>query len=386
MNKDHEVFFQTERELRLSAEEMYREVRQLLVRIAEALIPEVVDKKLKEDPRAIENMSDKELADLIVAEVKVKLTRLAELNLQARRFQEAQERLKGLEEEVAALRGKLEEERGIREALETRLALLKRAIPQPVLEEKPPSEPEVLPSFIREWQEESGESFERDKIALWVLGSTGVARRMDASALVAKEFGVSPGSGSVTRAFERLKKQGLLETIEVCFGDEIWHLYRLTEKGQDAFRILFSTEPAPSQATLLLNKHKTPEHVILILKAADILQAAGYQVDVLPPSLTLPDGSIYEPDIVAIGEKTIHLECEMGRVAIGERLEKWRKCYIAGNGEIHVAVPNAEALMVVRSDILFSLTSLKLRPFTLRIMDVSQATKEKLWQDVRTQE
>jgi hypothetical protein len=380
MNKDYEVFFQAERELRQRAEGMYREVRQLLVSIAEALIPEVVDSKLKENPRAIEKMSDKELADLIIAEVKAKLTRLDELNMQARRFQETQERLKALEEEVAALRGKLEEERGIREALETRLALLKRAIPQPVLEEK------VIPSFIREWQEESGELFERDKLALWVLGSTGVARRMDASALVAKEFGVSPGSGSVTRAFERLKKYGLLETIEACLGEEIWHLYRLTEKGKDAFRILFSSEPAPSQATLLLNKHKTPEHVILILKAADILQATGYQVDVLPPSLTLPDGSIYEPDIVAIGEKTIYLECEMGRVEIGERLEKWRKCYMAGNGEIHVAVPNAEALRVVRSDILFSLTSLNLRPFTLRIMDVSQATKEKLWQDVRTQE
>jgi hypothetical protein len=380
MSKDYEAFFHAERELRLRAEEMYRSARQLLVSIAEALIPEVVDNMLKENPRRIEKMSDKELADLIVAEVKVKLTRLAELNIQARRFQEAQERLKGLEEEVAALKGKLEEERGIREALETRLALLK------ISEEKPPSEPDVLPSFIREWQEESGELFERDKIALLVLGSTGVARRMDASALVAKEFGVSPGSGSVTRAFERLKKYGLLETIEARLGEEIWHLYRLTEKGKDAFRILFSSEPAPSQATLLLNKHKTPEHVILILKAADILNDAGYRADVLPPSLTLPDGSIYEPDIVAMGEKTIYLECEMGRAEIGERLEKWRKCYMAGNGEIHVAVPNAEALRVVRSDILFSLTSLNLRPFTLRIMDVSQATKEKLWQDVRTQE
>jgi len=386
------LLYEEERRLRRTAEELYQNLRRLLVQVAEALIPEVVDGIRKESPHRLERMSDEDLANLIIVGVKGKLKRLAELNIEAQRFQAAQAKIKELEGEVASLREALRRERELREAVETQLALLKRVAPQPAPEEALPAEPVVLPSWIQQWKEDSGETFERDKIALWVLGSTGVARRMEASALVAKEFGVAPGSGSVVRTFERLKKQGLLEVVEAVLEregqekePEIWHLYRLTEKGKDAFRILFGQEPAPSQTTLLLNKHKSPEHTILILKAADILREAGYQVDVLPESIVLPDGSTYEPDLVAIGETTIFLECETGKAEPGQRFDKWRRCYLATQGNIHVAVPNVEAMRAVRSDILYSLAVQNLTPYTLRIMVLSKATKEALWQDVREQ-
>jgi len=264
-------------------------------------------------------------------------------------------------------------------------------------EERPPASPapeaavrpELLPAWMQEWMQ--SEQFARDRTALWVLGSTGVARRMDASALVAQAFGVEPGSGGVNRTFDRLRKMQLIEVLEVSEapkGRGAWHLYRLSQKGEDAFRLLFGRDPALSQTTLLLNRHKSPEHVLLILAAADLFTEAGWKADPLPDPVPLPDGSRYEPDLVVVGEtETLFVECERDTVKDETaRSSKWQRCYHATQGNICIAVPDTKAMEAIRSEVLFWLSTQGLRKFRLRMMVVSSATPDSLWQYVREQE
>jgi hypothetical protein len=216
---------------------------------------------------------------------------------------------------------------------------------------------------------------------------------MDASALVAQAFGVEPGSGSISRTFERLRKMELIEAVEANLtteerGSATWHLYRLSPKGEDTFRLLFGQPPAPSQTTLLLNRHKSPEHVLLILAAADLFTAAGWKADPLPDPVPLPDGSRYEPDLVVVGEtETLFVECERATVKNeAERAAKWRRCYQATHGDLCIVVPNAKALEAIRSEVLYWLNAQGLQKFRLRMVVLSSATPQNLWSYIRERE
>ena len=416
--------------LRKRAEEVARQARAALERVAEALCPEAVDRARQVNPSGLASLTPDDLAALIIREVGSRLRRLEVAGAAGQSLEgalaEARAQADRLREEVAALRRELASERAARQAAETRAAVLERMAersvapaappppspPPPTLpfpsptpspmvdadEERPPASPapeaavrpELLPAWMQEWM--ATKFFDRDRAALWVLGSTGVARRMDASALVAQAFGVEPGSGSVSRTFDRLRKLELVEVVEAQTVDErgsaTWHLYRLSQKGEDAFRLLFGQDPAPSQTTRLLNRHKSPEHVLLILAAADLFTAAGWKADPLPDPVPLPDGSRYEPDLVVVGEtETLFVECERATLKNdAERSAKWRRCYEATRGDICIVVPDAKALEAIRSEVLFWLNAQGLRKFRLRMTALASATPQNLWSYVREQE
>jgi flavin-binding protein dodecin len=414
--------------LRKRAEEIARQARAALERVAEALCPEAVDRARQANPSGLASFSPDDLAALIIREVGSRLRRLevagaAGQSLEAA-LADARAQADRLREEVAALRRELASERAARQAAETRAAALERMAeritapaspppppmpssspmppsPSPTADaddERPPASPapevavrpELLPAWMQEWA--ATRFFDRDRAALWILGSTGVARRMDASALVARAFGVEPGSGSVARAFDRLRKLELIDVVEAQTADErgsaTWHLYRLSQKGEDAFRLLFGQEPAPSQTTRLLNRHKSPEHVLLILAAADLFTAAGWKADPLPDPVPLPDGSRYEPDLVVVGEaETLFVECERATIKDeAVRAGKWRRYYQATHGNLCVVVPDAKALEAIRSEILYWLSAQGLRKFRLRMTALASATPQNLWSYVREQE
>jgi len=416
--------------LRKRAEEIARQARAALERVAEALCPEAVDRARQVNPSGLSSLSPDDLAALIIREVGSRLRRLEIAGASGQSLEaalaDARAQADRLRDEVAALRRELASERAARQAAETRAAALERMAERGVTPSAPPPpapmplpkapsppppptadadeerplaspapevavRPELLPAWMQEWM--STKFFDRDRAALWVLGSTGVARRMDASALVAQAFGVEPGSGSISRTFERLRKMELIEAVEANLtteerGSATWHLYRLSPKGEDTFRLLFGQPPAPSQTTLLLNRHKSPEHVLLILAAADLFTAAGWKADPLPDPVPLPDGSRYEPDLVVVGEtETLFVECERATVKNeAERAAKWRRCYQATHGDLCIVVPNAKALEAIRSEVLYWLNAQGLQKFRLRMVVLSSATPQNLWSYIRERE
>ncbi len=401
--------------LRKRAEEVARQAREALEKVAEALCPDAVDRFRQANPAGLAVLAPDELARLVISEVGARMRRLEVAGAAgqdlARALEEAKRQAERSREEVTRLRRELEAERAARQAAETRAAALERMaerisapaplpVPPSLAEETSDGEGargagllplatplERLPAWVQEWAK--APSFERDLLALWVLGSTGVARRMDASVLVGQAFGVEPGSGSVARSFDRLKKLGILEVVEgrPDQGRAVWHLFRLSEKGADAFRLLFGQDPAPSQTTLLLNRHKSPEHVLLILAVADLFAAAGWKADPLPDPVLLPSGERYEPDIVAVGPETLFVECERATDKnFPERSGKWRRYYEATLGNLVIAVPDQKSLEPIRSEVLFFLSAMGVRKYRLRMMVLETATPQDLFQFVREQE
>jgi hypothetical protein len=78
---------------------------------------------------------------------------------------------------------------------------------------------------------------------------------------------------------------------------------RLAERGLIAYWLLTGENPNTSGYDLLLQRHVSPEHTLLNLQAADVLREAGYQVNLTPPDVNLPDGGLFKPDLVLIDEQ-----------------------------------------------------------------------------------
>jgi hypothetical protein len=219
----------------------------------------------------------------------------------------------------------------------------------------PASPLDTWPGWAQAWREESG-SYQRDVDVVIILGDTGIARREDVDELLAEWWGISSGSGSIGRAIIRVREAGLVEAIPSRRGRGRYprHLLRLTERGQDIFRLLRGEAPAPSQTTELLKRHKSPEHAALNLDAANRLWEAGYDVDLFPDSVALDTGT-YCPDLVITTPegRTLYVECERNtRKNPQERERKWALYYAASGGYFLVVTSSGEAGQAIQREIL----------------------------------
>jgi hypothetical protein len=379
------------------------EAREEIERIAEALSPGMVDEKRKASPAGTSQMTNRQLADAIIRHVKSRLRRLQAAQRGNRDADKTRGQLEAentrLREHVTRLERELaERERLVRQeqarsatfqqALEDahrRLGLIPGA-PKPGEEGSAPGQsilpPERLPEWMQKWRRE--QTHERDLGLLRVLAETGVARRADAAQLFGAQEGVDPEAGSVARAFSRCSKLGLIELVEArsgTSGSSIHHLVLLTEQGRDACRLLLGLEPVPSQTAELLARHKSPEHALLNLEAADLLREAGYAVDLFPGQVRLP-GEPYErtfaPDLSAsLHGRTIFVEVERGvGGGVGERDRKWRNYYQATGGEFYVIVPDHKAMEAVRGEIQYWANREKLVLWMSSISDVRGKGKQ----------
>jgi hypothetical protein len=66
--------------------------------------------------------------------------------------------------------------------------------------------------------------------------------------------------------------------------------------------MLTGRQAKKSEFDVLLERHVTPEHTLLNLQASGVLQEAGYQVNMMPPDIHLPEGGLFQPDIIVVDE------------------------------------------------------------------------------------
>jgi hypothetical protein len=167
-------------------------------------------------------------------------------------------------------------------------------------------------NWAQEWRNSSG-NFERDCDVILVIGGTGLVWRMDIAEQLAQRWNIDPKSGSIRRAFGRLKDYNLIELMRPVRETE-WnpgYLIGLTDRGAEAYRFLRGEDPAMSQLAELARRHKTPEHVALNLKIAEVLWHAGYDVDIFPDVVPVGDSKVYYPDLQAeLAGEMIYVECE----------------------------------------------------------------------------
>jgi hypothetical protein len=89
-----------------------------------------------------------------------------------------------------------------------------------------------------------------------------------------------------------------------------------------------------------------------------VLREAGYQVNLTPPVVHLPDGSLFKPDLVLIDEQGALLFVEVERDTdknIEQRQAKWRNFYQASGGKLFVVCDNRSCMRNIRSEINYCL-------------------------------
>jgi hypothetical protein len=93
-----------------------------------------------------------------------------------------------------------------------------------------------------------------------VAGGTGLVWRVDIAEQLAQWWGgIKADSGSVRRAFGRVKDHGLVELVRPD-QETAWrpgYLIGLTDRGAEAYRFLRGEDPARSQLAELARCHKT---------------------------------------------------------------------------------------------------------------------------------
>jgi hypothetical protein len=246
------------------------------------------------------------------------------------------------------------------------------------------------PDWMIEWR--GKKTFERDTRILLLIGETGISRRPLLVKTSAQRLGINPENSSIGDAINRIADRGLIERIELTerrgseTGGVLPYFYRLTEQGRLAYWLLTGQNAKECEIDTLIRVHKSPEHSLLNLKVKEFLEESGlYQVTLISPILTLPDGHKFEPDItateIASGE-VIYIEVE--REANKDRrtrVQKWQNLYAASNGKIHVVCDKAGFMKELLSEINAALSGLRFSTFISNMEEIENSfkTKGRIW-------
>jgi hypothetical protein len=380
--------------LREQAETRWQSAQRALVGLLEACAPEEVDRRLK-DGQPVDSLPVDELEELLRRCLAERL-RLASLSngtpgasaaQQQARLAKQEQQLQQAQEENARLQARLEALQREREALQARLAALEQVhaarpvdpalaprLDQPPL--APPGEGSApVPGWMAAWR--VTETFERDAGILAMLGETGLARRPLIEARAAELLGIKKAGGSIQALLARLAELGLVESNRpweaegAGSGGRLPDLLRLTERGELAYWLLSNRRAAANEFDRLLPLHVSPEHTLLNLQAADMLREAGYQVDVSPPEITLPDGGLFRPDLVIRASDGVTHFVEVEREThknLEARQAKWRNFYQASGGRLYVVCDNRSCMRAVRSEINYCLGN---RPLVVSLTNLA---------------
>jgi len=220
------------------------------------------------------------------------------------------------------------------------------------------------PEWMLAWRQ--GRTFARESLALTLMGESGKALRPSLVEMLARRLDLSPTNSSLSEAFNRLLNfdvsGGLIEALDVfqqagaSTGGNHPDLLRLTERGKDAYHLLTGKPAVENEYERLIRKHKSPEHTVLNIQAAEALaELGGYVIIEQAPEIQLPDGSVFIPDLVAQDGKTgeiifVDVERETGKDR-GTRTRKWKNVLSATNGNLYVVCDNIRCERAIQTEI-----------------------------------
>ena len=400
-------------ELREQAETRGRKAQRVLVGLLETFAPDEVDQRLKTG-RPLDSLPVEELEQLVRQHIGNQLHQAQALlkdsqsakNLQHLRDQldKLRSQYELLREENARLAGQVVSLEAERNRLLNQVAALQSV--SPVLsEERSKKDEEKLvvteksddrppePDWMMDWRQ--SETFERDARILTMIGETGLARRPLIEAQAAEMFGIKKAGGSIQALLSRLGELKLIETFRpweadgAGTGGRFPDLVRLAERGQMAYWLLTWQQTTVNEYDLLLERHVSPEHTLLNLQAADVLREAGYQVNLTPPDVNLPDGGLFKPDLVLIDEQGSLLFVEVERDTdknIEQRQAKWRNFHQASGGNMFVVCDNRSCMRNIRSEINYCLGNRSLAISMTNLADLQAGKRgegDSVWLEAR---
>ena len=351
--------------LREAAEEMARQARGELERVAEALCPAEVNEIRYRGPAGLREVGIGELADLVITTVQRRMRAVESIGgSNGEGVVKALEgKVRALESEVSRLRRELEEARrggegnkkkedapAAQPAVQPSARLSDRPEWRRLRVAVPPSRPVVPPStwpgWAQEWKRGEGTKFSRARDVIIVAGR-GAILQQDVDAVLAEWWGVTPGSGGIRRTLARQERAGLIEVLKPERLPEYRprYLIRLTEHGRDVYRLLTGEDAGECRVTELLRRHKSVEHAALNVDAAEMLFRAGYDVDLFPDVVRV-EGGEYRPDLVAVvGGERLYVECER---TTPKSDRKWQLYHQATGGRFYIVTISASAAEALR--------------------------------------
>jgi hypothetical protein len=400
-------------ELREQAETRGRKAQRVLVGLLETFAPDEVDQRLKSG-RPLDSLPVEELEQLVrqhignqlhQAQVILKDSQSAK-TLQHNRDQldKLRNQNESLREENARLVSQVSSLEAERNNLLNQVAALQSAAPASsrqsenqeevkstdteTMNDRPPE-----PDWMVAWRQT--ETFDRDSRILMMIGKTGLSRRPVIEGQAVEMFGIKKAGGSLQALITRLTDLQLIETFRPWAADgagtggRFPDLVRLAERGQMAYWLLTGENPSVNEYDLLLERHVSPEHTLLNLQAADMLREAGYQVNLTPPEITLPDGGLFKPDLVLIDEQGTLLFVEVERDTdknIEQRQAKWRNFYHASGGRMYVVCDNRSCMRNIRSEINYCLGNKPLVVLLSNLADLQVGKRgegDSIWLEVK---
>ena len=265
----------------------------------------------------------------------------------------------------------------------------------PIIETHPSDPKQPLPEWMIAWQ--MSKTYDRTSLVVLVMGDSGKTLRPSITKIMARKLSLSEENNSLDEAINRLlgsveidlsdagkedKNQqpqkivtesdeltyGLVEVIEgisqqgSSAGGNYPDVLRLTPKGKLAYQFITGHPPRENEFDRLLRFHSTPEHTILNIQAAELLEDEGYKIQGQVQEIRLSNGGTFIPDITAADTKTgevIFIEVERDvHKDQGTRKQKWMNLYEASNGNIFVFCDNLSCQRIVQGEINMALGGL----------------------------
>ncbi len=358
---------------------------------------------------AIEAFDDEALQHWIIVRVKLLQNRLSQamrpdnspalqnqLDEAIRKIEDSQREEKRLREVIRRLRTENEQ-------LSTHLHAIQQVQRPAALQEEvqvklqPSKQPESIqavdgePDWMKEWR--SSRTFTKEASAIILMGETGKCLRPSLVDLLAKKLNLSPSNSSLSETFNRLinfdVNGGMVELLNVfeqsgaSTGGNHPDVLRLTERGQVAYQLVTGKVPVGNEYERLVRRHKSPEHTLLNIQAAEALvEMGGYRIAEQAPDIHLQDGSLFIPDLVAVDPSSgemifVEVERDVNKDR-RSRVRKWKNVLNATNGNIYVICDNVGCERAIQLEINEALGEAR---FNSHLTNINSLRKGKRAQD-----
>jgi len=360
-----EQILDAERRIKAAAEERAADAIKALYDIAAAYCSEALDAELREHKMAVQNWTVGQWSGFIHRNLGPRVNIAIAGERLGQQFEAAQKQVEALQAQVDEIKQELEQQIARNRALENELAaskaslqsVVKRAtdteVTTPAADLSAGQSLRVVKSpgaWFDEWKAARG--FDRSRDLVQLIGQTGLCRRPVLQAMLNQQWGVSRKQ-AVSEAVELSDQYGLIETMTVDQAQGQPQVIKLSERGQQAFSLIFNADPVASEWDELIKRHKSAEHMLLNLAAADMLrERLKATVDLYPPMVVLSGGRQFAPDLMVIlpDGDIIYVECERS-ASHTLRDAKWRNVHDATGGRFYVICPDKKVRQKVESEI-----------------------------------
>jgi hypothetical protein len=379
-----------EQKMQANAQKLWENAHKKLV-VLLRLLDQDYDESCEKANRPLDSFSDDDLAYLIhvrlraMQEVESRRKLPDETNELELGLKELSQKYTDLENELFTAKELIKNLQVEKSALEAHLSAIRQVQKEISSQNNPTQKPDLdnletlnpVPDWIKTWR--GTKVFEKTSTAILVMGEMGLALRPSIIKMMARRLSLAVTNKNLDEALNWLMKpdeESCLELIEQVDGISAQGsssggnqpaVLRLTKEGEIAYQVLTGNPPKENEYDKLLRHHSSPEHTILNIQVAEVLNEEGYLIQGQAKPIYLSNGETYIPDIIAVDPNTgeivfIEVERDVNK-DYGTRKMRWMKFFEASNGNLYVFCDNLNCQRAIQGEINLALSGLNYNSF-----------------------